>query len=216
MGVIIVAAGSSQRLGTEDKIFSKIKHRPLLSWSGDVCQACNLVKQIIIVLNTASLEQGKRLIAERGWSKATTCLGGVRRQDSVQQGLSQVEDCNWVMVHDASRPFITQEMIHNGLDAAQETGAAVAAIPVTDTIKLTGEGNVVRETPPRNMLWSAQTPQIFRYDILRQAYDKLTTNITDDATAVEQIGYTVKLYMGSYRNIKVSTPEDLALAEVIA
>jgi len=153
---------------------------------------------------------------QRGWSKVVLCRGGVRRQDSVKEGLKRIHDSDWVIIHDGARPFLTVDLIKDGLRAAGETGAAVAAVPVKDTTKLADSKRVVRETIPRDRLWAAQTPQIFRFDMIARAYGNLKAEVTDDAAAVERLGYKVQLYMGDYRNIKVTTPEDLALARIIA
>jgi 2-C-methyl-D-erythritol 4-phosphate cytidylyltransferase len=120
-----------------------------------------------------------------------------------------------VGIHDGARPLVTAELIQRGLAVARETGAAVAAVPVTDTIKIAGDDGIVRETPPRSNLWAVQTPQVFRYDIISDAYRQVTAEVTDDASLVERLGYRVKLYMGSYDNIKITTPDDLALAQVL-
>jgi 2-C-methyl-D-erythritol 4-phosphate cytidylyltransferase len=215
-GVVIAGAGSSQRMGV-DKVFVSLSGKPLLAWSVDVCQSCELVSQIVIVLNENKLDLGQRLAAERGWSKVVeVCPGGKRRQDSVRQGLSKLKGCDWVIVHDGARPFLTLELIRDGLEAAQATGAAVAAVPVKDTIKLGDSDLMVRETLNRQELWAAQTPQVFRFDIITTAHEQVKDDVTDGASMVEHLGYKVKLYMGSYGNIKITTPEDLALAEVIA
>ena len=216
VGAIIAAAGGSERMGGIDKIFALFRDKPLLAWSVDTCQECDLVQQIVIVLNSENLEMGQKLAKERAWSKATVCLGGVQRQDSVREGIHRLVDCEWVMIHDGARPFLTVDLIRNGIEAAMETGAAVAAVPVNDTIKLADDAGLVTETLHRNELWAAQTPQMFRFDAISEAYKKLTTEITDDAAAVERLGCKVKLYRGAYSNIKVSTPEDLALAQIIA
>jgi 2-C-methyl-D-erythritol 4-phosphate cytidylyltransferase len=215
-GVVIAGAGSSQRMGT-DKVFIPLAGKPLLAWSVDVCQGCELVNHIVIVLSESKLDLGRRLVAERGWSKVVeVCPGGKRRQDSVRQGLNKLKGCDWVIIHDGARPFLTLELIRDGLEAAQSTGAAVAAVPVKDTIKLCGSDLIVRETLNRQELWAAQTPQVFRFDIITKAHEQVKDDVTDGASMVEQLGYKVKLYMGSYGNIKITTPEDLALAEVIA
>ena len=107
------------------------------------------------------------------------------------------------------------DLIEGGLEAATETGAAVAAVPVPDTIKVAGDDLLVPGTPPRRNLWAVQTPQVFRFNIITKAYQQAKGEVTDDATLVEQLGYRVKLYMGSYDNIKVTTPDDLALAKVL-
>ena len=213
-GAVIVGAGSSQRLGA-DKVFLPLAGKPLLAWSVDVCQNCELLSQIVIVLNESNLDSGRNLVAERGWSKVVgVCLGGERRQDSVRQGLKELKRCDWVVIHDGARPFLTLDLIRDGLEAARGTGAATAAVPVKDTIKLGDDNEMVRETLHRQRLWAVQTPQVFRFDIITRAHGQVTDEVTDDATLAERLGYEVKLYMGSYQNIKITTPEDLALAEI--
>lgn len=216
VGAIIVAAGRAERMGTRGKIFIPLGGKPLLAWSVDTCQQCNLVQQIVITLNNNNLKLGQKLKEERAWSKATICLGGVRRQDSVREGLRKLKDCAWVIIHDGARPFLTLDLIQNGLEAARETGAAIAAVPVKDTIKLADDMGLITETLQRNKLWVVQTPQIFSFDMITKAYQKVTNEVTDDAAAVECLGYKVKLYLGDYNNIKVTTLEDLALAKIIA
>jgi len=214
-GVVIVGAGSSQRMGM-DKVFMPLAEKPLLAWSVDVCQSCELVDQIVIVLNESKLNLGLKLVAERGWSKVMeVCLGGDRRQDSVRQGLSKLKGCDWVVIHDGARPFLTLDLIRDGLEVARSTGAAVVAVPVKDTVKLGGSDLTVMRTLNRQALWAVQTPQVFSFDIITKAHEQIKGDVTDDASMVEQLGYKVKLYMGSYANIKITTPEDLALAELI-
>lgn len=215
VGAVIVAAGSSERMGGRDKMSVLLKGKPLLAWSVDVCQGCTLVQQIVIVLREHNMKLGERLVEERAWTKASVCLGGPRRQDSVKEGIRQLRDCGWAVIHDGARPFLTPELIWNGVEAARETGAAVAAVPVKDTIKLADDTGLVTATLERGRLWAIQTPQVFAFDVITQAYQELATEVSDDAAAVERREGKVKLYMGSYRNIKVTTPEDLMLAEVI-
>lgn len=216
LGVVIVAAGTSQRMTGVNKLFASLSGKPLLAWSVDTCQRYGLVRQIVLVLNDKDLARGQRLGKDKGWSKVTLCRGGARRQDSVKEGLRQIKDCDWVVIHDGARPFLTVNLIEDGLKVADEFGAAVAAVPVKDTIKLTDSRNLIEETLRRERLWAAQTPQIFDFDIITRAYEKLTTEATDDSAAVKRLGYKVKLYMGDYENIKVTTLEDLALARIIA
>jgi len=216
IGVIIVAAGKAERMGATDKIFALLGGKPVLAWPVDICQQDDLVEQIVITLNNNNLKQGQKLKEERAWSKVAVCLGGARRQDSVEEVLHKLKYCDWVIIHDGARPFLTLDLIRNGLEAAKETGAAVAAVPVKDTIKFADDQGLITETPQRNKLWLVQTPQVFSFDVINEAYRKLTAEVTDDAAAVEQLGYKVKLYPGDYNNIKVTTPEDLALAEIIA
>ena len=216
VGAVIVAAGSSHRMGGVDKVWARLNGKPLLARVIDVFQSCDLIDQIVVVLSERNLERGQQLVAEQGWTKVTdVCPGGERRQDSVLAGLGRLDRCNWVVIHDGARPLVTEELVERGLEAAEETGAAIAAVPVTDTIKVAGDDHFVQGTPPRQNLWAVQTPQVFRFDIIEKAYRQAKSEVTDDATLVEQLGYRVKLYMGSYDNIKVTTPNDLALAEVL-
>jgi 2-C-methyl-D-erythritol 4-phosphate cytidylyltransferase len=120
------------------------------------------------------------------------------------------------MIHDGARPFLTPDLIENGLKVARRAWGAVAAVPIKDTIKLTADGRLIGETLQRDKLWAAQTPQIFSFDMITKAYENLTAEVTDDAAAVERLGHKVQLYMGDYKNIKVTTAEDLVLARIIA
>jgi len=217
LGAIIAAAGKAQRMGNGDKLFLSLGGKPLLAWSVDTCQIYPLVTQIVLVLKETDLEQGQKLVSERNWSKViAVCRGGERRQDSVQKGLRELKDCDWVMIHDGARPFLTFALIEDGMKAAIETGAAVAAVPAKETIKIATRNGIVTQTLEQQLLWVAQTPQIFRQDIIISAHEQERGKVTDDATMVERLGYKVKLYMGSYNNIKITTLEDLLLAEMIA
>ena len=211
-----MAAGESQRMGGVDKLWALLGGKPVLARVADTFQNCSLIDQIVIILNEQNLKRGKQLVAEQGWSKITdVCPGGKRRQDSVVAGLSRLRNCNWVVIHDGARPLVTVDLIKQGLVESKKTGAAVAAVPVTDTIKVAGDDRIVHQTPPRQNLWAVQTPQVFLPDIITEAYQQAKGEVTDDASLVEQSGYRVKLYMGSYDNIKITTPDDLALAEVL-
>jgi 2-C-methyl-D-erythritol 4-phosphate cytidylyltransferase len=213
---IIVAAGRGERMGGVDKVFVHLSGKPVLAWAVDTFQKCKLIDRIVIVLNEKNIERGEKLVAERGWSKVTDiCPGGKERQQSVAAGLGRLKDCHWVVIHDGARPLVTEALIKDGLGVAEGSGAAVAAVPVTDTIKLADADGFVMGTPPRESLWAVQTPQVFRFDIIREAHRKAEGRVTDDASLVERLGYKVKLYMGAYDNIKITTPSELALAEVL-
>ena len=199
-----------------NKLFASLRGKPLLAWSVDTCHRYNLIQRIVLVLNGKEFIRGRELKGERTWVRVVLCRGGARRQDSVKEGLRRIKDCDWVIIHDGARPFLTLDLIEDGLMVVGETGAAAAAVPVKDTIKLTGNGNLIEETVNRERLWATQTPQIFSFDIITRAYENLTTDVTDDCAAVELLGHKVKLYMGDHTNIKVTTREDLALARVIA
>ena len=216
VGAVIVAAGSSQRMGGVDKVFAPLVGKPVLARVVDAFEECSSVHQVVVVVSQQNLELARRMVAEQGWSKPIeVCAGGRRRQDSVAAGLSQLNGCEWVVIHDGARPLLTADLIERGLEAARETGAAAAAIPVIDTIKVAGDDELVQQTLPRRNLWAVQTPQVFRFDIIAEAYEQAKGKVTDDASLVEQLGYQVKLYMGSYDNIKITTNYDLLMAEAL-
>jgi 2-C-methyl-D-erythritol 4-phosphate cytidylyltransferase len=216
VGAIIAAAGKGERMDGVDKMLVSLAGRPVLARVVGVFQQSALIDQIIVVLGKHNLEPGKKLLAGGGFSKVTdVCPGGWRRQESVACGLGKLKGCHWVVIHDGARPLLTADLIEAGLEAAKESGAAVAALPVADTIKLAGDDGFVMGTPPRANLRAAQTPQVFRSDIITAAYAQPAGEATDDASLVEKLGYRVKLFMGSYDNIKLTTANDLALAEVL-
>jgi 2-C-methyl-D-erythritol 4-phosphate cytidylyltransferase len=201
-------------MGGVDKVFAPLGGKPVIARVIDAFEGCDSVDQIVVVVSEKNLEPCRKLIAGGGWSKPIEiCAGGRRRQDSVAAGLSRLNHCHWVVIHDGARPLVTRDLIERGLKAAEETGAAVAAIPVTDTIKVADVNGIVHQTPPRQNLWAVQTPQVFRYGLIAEAYQQAKGEATDDASLVEQLGYKVKLYMGSYDNIKITTSYDLLAAE---
>jgi len=216
VGAVIAAAGQGQRMDGVDKIFAELGGRPLLAMVLDTFQECLFVDEIVLVLGEENLERGRGLVGSSRWSKVTTiCQGGKRRQDSVKNGLQRLRDCGWVVIHDGARPLVAPDLIERGLAEARASGAAVAAVPVKDTIKRVSQDGFVCETPERDTLWAIQTPQVFLFDLIFQAHEEITEDVSDDATMVERLGHMVRIYRGSYENIKVTTPEDLALAEVI-
>jgi len=217
---VIVAAGRSTRMAGLDKQFTLVADRPLLAHTIAVFEASPLISEYILVLNEDNLMRGRALAYEMGWRKLKKAVsGGARRQDSVWAGLQAFESDkpDWVLIHDGARPFVTPEILENGLTAARAYGAAVAAVPVKDTIKLVladGSG-LVESTPPRERLWSIQTPQIFRYSEIFEAHREAIArnlDVTDDAMMLEELGRPVRVYQASYTNLKVTTPEDLTIA----
>lgn len=216
VGAVIVAAGTGERMEGIDKILALLDGEPVLLRATKPFQNSRLIDQVVVVVSTEREATCRQLVTGNEWSKVTDiCLGGDRRQDSVLSGLGYLKDCRWAMIHDAARPLVTEELIEKGLEAARETGSAVAAVPVTDTIKMAGEDMLVQGTPPRGNLWAGQTPQVFRFDIIAEAFRKVDFEVTDDSKLIEKLGHKVKLYMGSYDNIKITTPQDLGLAEIL-
>ncbi len=216
VGVVVPAAGRGTRMRGEDKLFLCLGGKPLLAWCVDTLESCDLVTDVVVALNPDTLALGEELCRTRGWAKTRFCLGGDRRQDSVGNALRAIGEVGWMIVHDGDRPFLTQELLEEGLRSARETGVAVAAVPVKDTVKVADESNNVLRTLERDTLRAVQTPQVFRADIIRDAYAGMSGAVTDDAMLAERLGCTVRLYPGSYRNLKVTTPEDLLMARSIA
>ncbi|MBI4497051.1 MAG: 2-C-methyl-D-erythritol 4-phosphate cytidylyltransferase [Chloroflexi bacterium] len=203
-------------MGALDKIFAPLAGRPLLAWSVEPFIHAPRVEHIVLVLREDVLPAGRDLVAREGWTGAVTlCPGGARRQDSVAAGLAALGPCAWVLVHDGARPCLDAELIEAALDAAQETGAAVPGLPVADTVKRVDASGLVRETVSRAGLWAVQTPQAFRYAILRAAYGQPQDEATDDAALVERLGVRVRVFPGSPGNVKVTRPPDLVLAEAV-
>ena len=217
-GAIIVAAGQSRRMDSVDKLFLPILGMPLIAHTLAAFEAAPSVQTIVLVLSRANVEQGKALVRKHGFAKVhQVCLGGERRQDSVRQGLERLTPYPWVVIHDGARPCVEPELIERGLEEAYRWGSAVAAVPVKDTVKIVGAQGMVIETPDRQKLWAAQTPQVFSWDVLQRAHGQTGIDIeaTDDAALVERLGNPVHIFFGSYANIKVTTREDVVLAEAL-
>ena len=199
-----------------DKIISPVLGRALISYALKAFNDSERVSSIVLVVSAHILDACRRLVDEQRFRKVlTVCEGGARRQDSVRLGLDRLRSTEWTMVHDGARPLVDAAMIEAGLEAARETGAAMAAVPVKDTIKEAGPDGMVLRTVDRQGLWAAQTPQVFRTDLLVEAHRRITDDVTDDASMVERMGGNVKLFMGSNDNLKVTAPEDLRLVEAL-
>ncbi|MEE1114178.1 MAG: 2-C-methyl-D-erythritol 4-phosphate cytidylyltransferase [Eubacterium sp.] len=218
---VIVAAGSGKRMGTKiSKQFLELKGKPILAHTLDVFQKAERIDDICLIVSADQVEYVRKEIVEQyGFTKVSKVIsGGAERYDSVYRGLCACEDADFVYIHDGVRPFVTEEIIEEGYRAVRDHGAAICGMPSKDTIKVTDDEGKVVDTPPRSRVWNVQTPQIFAYSLIRQAYDALQngdkTGITDDAMVLEAMGTDpVYMFRGSYRNIKITTPEDLQIAE---
>ncbi len=214
--VIIVAGGSGTRFkSTIPKSFVLLKGMPVVAHSLAVFQKSSLINSIIIVGHKDYLEKYQAL-AKQFTKISAVVLGGATRADSVKSGLMALEaDTDIVLVHDAARPLIDKAMLERLLDALKKDKAAIVAVPVKATIKkVNARTLIVEETPRRDLLWDVQTPQGFRKDVLVKAHArKFKSEATDDAMLVEHLGVKVKVVMGDYRNIKITTPEDLLVAK---
>jgi 2-C-methyl-D-erythritol 4-phosphate cytidylyltransferase len=212
-GGIIVAAGSSTRMGGVDKLLQTVGGRPLITHSIAQFAAHQRIDALVVVASEANMEAMRTLAA--GFTGTNVVPGGERRRDSVLRGLEALGGCDIVVVHDGARPLVTPELITAAIDGALEVGAALCAVPVSDTVKRGDAAGLVRGTVPRDDLWLAQTPQAFRPDLLRRAHAAHDIDATDDAALVELIEEPVRLVLGSRENVKVTTPEDVALVEAI-
>jgi 2-C-methyl-D-erythritol 4-phosphate cytidylyltransferase len=219
--VVIVAAGSSRRMQGRDKLWIPLAGRLTLARTVDVFEASLLVDSIVLVLNEERIRDAATLCEREGWRKIAALVpGGPRRQDSVRLGLDKLAqvapETQWVMIHDGARPFVTPAILEAGLHVAQVYQAAIAAVPVKDTIKQAQEGQV-SATLDRSQLWAVQTPQIFSFPLIHQAHHShaAEVDVTDDAALLEHLGLSVHIFPGSYTNIKITTQEDLLFAEAL-
>lgn len=220
--VLIAAAGMSNRMGCNmNKQFIQLGDKPVLVHTIEKFQKSELIDEIIIIAREDEVDYCKKnIVGKYNFNKVTKVIkGGSERQYSVYNGLMAMDSRTDIIVsHDGARPFVTEKMISDSIEKAKEIGAAVVGVPVTDTVKmLKNDGEVsIDYTPKRSLLWSAQTPQVFKKEILIEAYEKaLNDDVlgTDDSYLVERIGYNVSMVEGSYSNIKLTTPEDIILAE---
>lgn len=217
---LVAAAGRGRRLGLGyNKVFLPLKGRPLLSYSLEVLERSPLVQAVIVVTTPEDVDRCWEIIGPRYAKGIRVVEGGEERQDSVSNGLKALPpETELVAIHDAARPLLTGELLAKVVKAAVETGAAIAAVPVQDTIKRSGAAELVERTVNREGLWAAQTPQVFRRDWLEEAHGRARAEgwrATDDASLVERCGYPVKLVPGDYANIKITTPIDLVLATAL-
>lgn len=216
---IIVAAGSASRMKGTDKIMAELCGEAVLLHAIRPFEACEEIKQIIVVTREDLLEPISRLCVQKRMTKVTkVVLGGETRADSVQCGLDWVDKkCDYVAIHDGARPLVTEKIIHDAIRKAVKFGAAAPAVPVKDTIKV-AHGGFVEETPDRSALYAVQTPQVFDLAVYRAALEKAISEkqaVTDDCSAAEALGVKVCLTEGSDENIKITTPTDLLIAEAL-
>ncbi len=218
---IVLAAGQGKRMHSKiQKQFLEIGGKPILYYSMECFQKSPLIQDIILVTGEDMISYCQSEIVEKyGFTKVCkVTAGGKERYDSVYAGLLCCQDTDYVYIHDGARPFVTEEMIQRGYEAVKRTNACIMGMPSKDTVKLADPSGYIKETPDRKIVWNIQTPQIFSYDLIRGAYESIRkkdmSNVTDDAMVVEQeTGTKILLVEGSYQNIKITTPEDLAVAE---
>ncbi|MDR4462548.1 MAG: 2-C-methyl-D-erythritol 4-phosphate cytidylyltransferase [Nitrospirales bacterium] len=219
---VIPAAGLGTRMGgNTPKQYLSLGVMPLLVYSLRILQNLDRIREIILSVPASDLEYcWREIVKPFGLDKISQVVaGGLRRQDSVRNGLAAISDRpDGVLVHDGVRPFIDQCMVRNVIDCAGITGAAVVAMPIHDTVKRVDVSRIIQETLKREELWQIQTPQVFRYDWLVEAHQQAQLHqweVTDDAALIERMGYPVSVVEGSCFNIKVTKPDDLVFGEAI-
>ena len=217
VGAIIPAAGRGKRIGASvPKQFLEIQGRPLLHHTLTVFASCKLIDYVVLVMPRADVDEMGEDWLNKYEIVRKVVVGGEQRQDSVYNGFNSLEEgTDIVVVHDGVRPFTTPQMITATVEAAQQHGAAITAIPVSDTVKQAADG-FVKQTVSRDGLWRVQTPQAFQYGLLQQAFKKAKKDSyygTDEGSLVEYLGERVKVVPGSELNIKITRKEDLVLGE---
>ncbi|KRQ86072.1 2-C-methyl-D-erythritol 4-phosphate cytidylyltransferase [Caloramator mitchellensis] len=213
ISAIIVAAGKGKRMGLGfNKLLAKIDGKEIIVLTLEKFQNSNLIDEIILVVSEDELDYFREnIVNKNGFDKCRLVIGGKERQNSVYSGLKNTSNADIVLIHDGARPYIDEGMINRSIEAAREYGAATVAVPVVDTIKVVENGFSV-ETLERSKLYSVQTPQSFKYDLILKAHQfAMENNIvaTDDTMLVEKLGYMVRIIEGSYANIKITTINDL-------
>lgn len=218
---LVLAAGSGSRMKSQTKKqFMELKGKPVI-WYSLFAFEKSRVDQIILVAGKEDIEYCKTNIVDKyGLKKVDVIVaGGDERYESVYNGLKEVKG-DIVLIHDGARPLVSDDIIERSIKNAEKYGACVAGMPVKDTVKIVKENNIIQTTPERKNVWITQTPQAFRYELIKKAYDNLKNengeNITDDAMVVEAFAnHEVRFIEGDYSNIKITTPEDIALAEAL-
>ena len=217
---VVLAAGSGKRMGTAvHKQYLLIKDRPVIYYTLRAFEDSE-VDDIILVTGADEVDYCRREIVEAyHFTKVRgIVVGGKERYDSVYQGLKALTDCGYVLIHDGARPLISKSLINANISCVQETEACITAVPAKDTIKVADDKEYVADTPDRSRLWQIQTPQSFSYGLVLEAYRKraeaMDGTVTDDAMVVEKYtSHPIRLLKGDYRNIKITTPEDLVIAK---
>lgn len=216
-GAVIVAAGSASRMGGIDKVMAELRGEPMIQRTVRAFQSCDAVKEIVIVTREDLIRPITSLCAGMDKVKAVVA-GGKSRQESVWLGLNTLsKDVKLAAIHDGARPLISEAVIDRTIRAAHSYGAAAPAVPVKDTVKVV-KGGLVLATPNRANLQAVQTPQVFDFDLLRGALKKAqeeNASLTDDCSAVERMEMSVKIVEGEEKNLKITTPMDLKIAEML-
>lgn len=215
---IVLAAGKGTRMHSDiPKQYMELNGYPVLYYALKTFEE-SFVDEVVLVCREEEIPFcWKEIVEKYHFTKVKKVVaGGKERYQSVQKGIQAIEESDYVYIHDGARPFLTQEILKRSQEKVEQCNACVVGMPVKDTIKIVDANGKIKDTPDRNYVWQMQTPQVFSYDIIKAAYEKLDkakdTNYTDDAMVVEKmLHYPIQLVMGSYQNIKITTPEDMKI-----
>jgi 2-C-methyl-D-erythritol 4-phosphate cytidylyltransferase len=217
IGVVIAAAGQGKRMGGPvKKQFIELDGKPVLLHTLELFSGLEYIKEMIVVTAEEDVAQTQALVSH--YPDVRVIPGGAERQDSVYQGLCALGACEYVLIHDGARPFLSRATLEKLIETMRVKRAAILAVPVKDTIKRTDDAGVVMDTPPRKSLWAVQTPQAFALSDIIAAHERARQEGflgTDDASLIERMGQDVHVVEGEYTNIKLTTPEDLVFGEAI-
>lgn len=213
VSLIITAAGNSSRMCGEDKIFAILSGKPIIVHTLNCFKSYDFFNQIILVVNKNNLTKTKNIIQGlKIQIPITICAGGATRQESVKLGMKKIKKADFVVIHDGARPIVEKTIITNGMKYVKKSGAAIPTIPITETIKLIEKNHPIK-TLPRENIHIVQTPQFFKFDILKKAQKIVQNLFTDESSLVEQINITPTIFPGSKKNIKITEKQDLELAK---
>lgn len=222
VGAVICAAGVSTRMNSKmSKQLIPLRGRPLIAHTLSEFEKSTRISEVVLVVNRGVIDYYKQNVVERYHFKKVRRVvgGGVNRQDSVYSGLLALSPyIEIVSIHDGARPLVTSELIDKTVELLGDKNGIVLAIPAQDTIKIVGEDGIVVETPKRSSLWAVQTPQVFPLKLIKEAIERANEEGfvgTDDASLMERLGYKVHIVLGTKENMKITTPIDLTIAEVI-
>ena len=216
---IILAGGKGKRMGADiSKQFLTINSKPIICYTIEAFQKSDLIDEIIVVLPKDEIDYfNKDVLGKYDLNISKIVEGGKERQDSVYNALQSIKNCNIVLIHDGARPLVSKEIIEKGISYAEMYSAAAPGVMPKDTIKVINSKRISKETLVRNNLVAVQTPQCFKYSLIKECHSKIRNNIevTDDTMVVETYGNEVYIYEGDYENIKVTTKEDLILVKAL-
>lgn len=218
ISAIVLAGGKGKRMGAKiSKQYIKLNGKPILYYTLKKFIECKVIDNIILVVPSDEIDYCKREVLQKYDLRVHKIVeGGAERQDSVYNALMEIENSEVVLIHDGARPFVSYDIIKSGIDNAKIYGAAAPGVTPKDTIKISNSQGFSIDTPDRNTLVAIQTPQVFNFDMIKECHKKIKDegiSVTDDTMVAEYYGNKVYLYKGEYTNIKVTTPEDLILAE---